>query len=125
MKDDRTYLLHIRDAIMRILSYTAEGREAFMAETKTQDAVIRNFEVIGEAAKNRGWPPKRGIYADALPRAADATNLISQQAAAKQMPDPAAAGNNTRSCPAMKPSSPTISSTNWITSKNNKQHMTA
>lgn len=51
MKDDRVYLLHVRDAIGRILSYTTEGKQAFLADGKTQDAVVRNLEVIGEAAK--------------------------------------------------------------------------
>ena len=51
MKDDRAYLLHVRDAIERIRSYTSEGRDAFMADTRTQDAVIRNIEIIGEAVK--------------------------------------------------------------------------
>ena len=49
MKDDRVYLLHVRDAIDRIRSYTAGGRAAFFADTRTQDAVVRNLEVIGEA----------------------------------------------------------------------------
>ena len=52
MKDNRPYLLHIRDAILRILGYTRRGKRAFLSDTKTQDAVIRNLEVIGEAAKN-------------------------------------------------------------------------
>lgn len=52
MKDDRIYLLHIRDCLERIVEYTCEGRDAFFADTKTQDAVIRNFEVIGEAVKS-------------------------------------------------------------------------
>ena len=52
MKDNRIYLLHICDAIGRIESYTKAGRDAFMADPKTQDAVIRNLEIIGEAAKN-------------------------------------------------------------------------
>ncbi len=52
MKDDRVYLLHIRDAVDRILSYTTEGKTAFLADTRTQDAVVRNLEIIGEAAKN-------------------------------------------------------------------------
>ena len=52
MKDDRVYLLHIRDCLERIAHYTLDGRDAFFADTKTQDAVIRNFEVIGEAVKN-------------------------------------------------------------------------
>ena len=52
MKDDRIYLQHIRDAIGRILSYTASGREAFLATPQAQDAVIRNLEIIGEAVKH-------------------------------------------------------------------------
>ena len=52
MKDDRAYLLHVRDAILRVLEYTRDGEQAFLADTKTQDAVIRNIEIIGEATKN-------------------------------------------------------------------------
>lgn len=51
MKNDRVYLAHIRDALARIAEYTAAGREAFMADPRTQDAVVRNLEVIGEATK--------------------------------------------------------------------------
>ena len=51
MKDDGVYLLHIRDAIDRIFTYTSDGRDQFAADTKTQDAVVRNLEVIGEAVK--------------------------------------------------------------------------
>ena len=51
MKDDRFYLLHVRDAIDAITAYTAAGRDAFLADQKTQDAVIRNLEIIGEAVK--------------------------------------------------------------------------
>ncbi len=49
MKDDRVYLLHIRDAMERVSEYTSEGRDSFLADPKTQDAVVRNLEVIGEA----------------------------------------------------------------------------
>ncbi len=52
MKDDRLYLSHIRDAIARIQTYTAQGRNTFLAEPMVQDAVVRNFEIIGEAVKN-------------------------------------------------------------------------
>ncbi len=52
MKDDRLYLLHIRDALQRVTEYTLGGREAFFADQRTQDAVIRNLEVMGEAAKS-------------------------------------------------------------------------
>ncbi len=51
MKEDRTYLLHMRDAIERIESYTKDGRDAFMSEPMIQDAVMRNLEIIGEAVK--------------------------------------------------------------------------
>ncbi len=49
--EERPYLLHIRDALQRIKMYTEEGREAFLASPLIQDAVIRNLEIIGEAAK--------------------------------------------------------------------------
>lgn len=42
MKDDRLYLIHITECIDRILQYTSEGREAFLGDTRTQDAVLRN-----------------------------------------------------------------------------------
>ena len=51
MKDDALYLSSILDAIRRILTYTSSGPEDFFADTKTQGAVIRNFEIMGEAAK--------------------------------------------------------------------------
>lgn len=51
MKDDRIYLLHVRDAIQHIVSYTAAGKESFFSDRKTQDAVVRNLEIIGEAIK--------------------------------------------------------------------------
>ena len=50
-RDDNSYLLHIRDAIDRIFGYTSAGDGLFFTDRKTQDAVIRNLEIIGEAAK--------------------------------------------------------------------------
>ncbi len=58
MREDRVYLMHIRDCLARIFEYTSEGRDAFLADTKTQDAVIRNLEIIGEAVKNLSKPYK-------------------------------------------------------------------
>ena len=52
MNDDQSYLQHIRELCRRVADYTRDGRDFFMADTKTQDAVIRNIEIIGEAAKN-------------------------------------------------------------------------
>jgi uncharacterized protein with HEPN domain len=49
MKADRPYLAHIADAIASIETYVAGGHETFMREKLIQDAVVRNFEIIGEA----------------------------------------------------------------------------
>jgi uncharacterized protein with HEPN domain len=50
---DRDYLNDIREAIERISAYTVvQTYEEFMKDIKTQDAVVRNLEIIGEAAKN-------------------------------------------------------------------------
>ena len=47
------YLEHIVEAIERIHDYIEDCSEAdFLDDKKTQDAVVRNFEVIGEAARN-------------------------------------------------------------------------
>ncbi len=50
---DLQFLQDIGDAINRILGYTNNMTwEEYLYEYKTQDAVIRNLEVIGEATKN-------------------------------------------------------------------------
>ena len=48
---DLLFLEHVRDAIERIERFTSEGRTAFMTDDKTQSAVIRQLEIIGEATK--------------------------------------------------------------------------
>lgn len=46
------YLEHIIAAIEKVTSYTATlDKAGFIADEKTQDAVIRNLEVIGEATR--------------------------------------------------------------------------
>ena len=50
MKDDRLYLHHMLERCHRITRFIAP-RETFMESEALQDAVIRNVEVIGEAAK--------------------------------------------------------------------------
>jgi uncharacterized protein with HEPN domain len=52
VKDDRTYLLHALDAIDRLQTHAKVGRERFLSDRTIQEAVIRNFEVLGEATKN-------------------------------------------------------------------------
>ena len=47
------YLGHIVEAIERIHRYVEDMSEVgFLDDEKTQDAVVRNFEIIGEAARN-------------------------------------------------------------------------
>jgi len=52
MKDDSIYIDHILNSINRILDYiSGMDQEAFEANLVTQDAVVRQLEVIGEATK--------------------------------------------------------------------------
>lgn len=52
-RTDRAFLSDIQEAVRRITAYTTGVTyETFLADTKTQDAVIRNLEIIGEATKN-------------------------------------------------------------------------
>ncbi len=47
------YLRHIVEAIDRIHRYVLDMTElTFLGDEKTQDAVVRNFEILGEAAHN-------------------------------------------------------------------------
>lgn len=57
MKDDKVYLEHITDSLRKILDYAeALSLDAFLNDTKTQDACIRQLEVIGEATKRLSMP---------------------------------------------------------------------
>jgi uncharacterized protein with HEPN domain len=49
---DGLFLQHILAAVADIQEFTAGGRDAFLADRKTQSAVIRQIEIIGEAVKN-------------------------------------------------------------------------
>ena len=47
------YLAHIVEAIDRIHRYVDDMVElSFLSDEKTQDAVVRNFEILGEASNN-------------------------------------------------------------------------
>lgn len=51
-RDFRVHLDDILEAIAKIRRYTAGlSKDEFVADEKTFDAVLRNLEVIGEAAK--------------------------------------------------------------------------
>jgi uncharacterized protein with HEPN domain len=50
---DLDYLIDIQDAIDRAIEYTSGLTwEEYLQDRKTQDAVVRNLEVLGEASKN-------------------------------------------------------------------------
>jgi len=52
VKDDSIYIDHILNSINRILDYiSGKDRESFEAELVTQDAVVRQLEIIGEVSK--------------------------------------------------------------------------
>lgn len=53
MDDNQLYLNHIADACKKIISYV-EGKDEsdFKSDNLTQDGVIRELEIIGEAAKH-------------------------------------------------------------------------
>ena len=51
MKGDALYLRHILESIGRIERYTAEGRTYFLADEKTQDAVLHNLQTLSESTQ--------------------------------------------------------------------------
>jgi uncharacterized protein with HEPN domain len=51
VKDTRLYIVQMLERGARIAAYTIGGRAEFLRDLKTQDAVVRSFEVLGEAAK--------------------------------------------------------------------------
>jgi uncharacterized protein with HEPN domain len=51
LRADQLLLSDIETSISRILEYCLVEQEQFLSDSMRQDAVIRNFEVIGEAIK--------------------------------------------------------------------------
>jgi len=53
LRNYKHYLLDIAQAVTKIIEYTKGATlENFVSDGKTMDAVVRNLEIIGEAAKN-------------------------------------------------------------------------
>lgn len=50
-KDPRLYLIHIRECCDRILNYTVGIESTWPSIPVVNDAVCRNLEIIGEAAR--------------------------------------------------------------------------
>jgi uncharacterized protein with HEPN domain len=53
-RDATVFLRHICLCLDRIVAFTVEGESVFLTDPKTQDAVIRNLEIIGQAVKDVG-----------------------------------------------------------------------
>lgn len=51
MKEDKEKLAKILECIGRIKEYTQQGKNHFFTDRKTQDAVVRNLQIIGDAVK--------------------------------------------------------------------------
>ena len=51
MKDNKLYLIHILECISRIAQYTSEGKDTFLRDTRTQDAVLRNLQIMSESTQ--------------------------------------------------------------------------
>lgn len=58
MKDGRLYLIHIKECIERVIMYTEDGKDVFFADTKTQDAVMRNLQILAESTQRLSDPLK-------------------------------------------------------------------
>ncbi len=53
MRNDRTYLMHIREAIVCIEEYLqGVSYDQFVSRKMMIDAVVRELEIIGEASNN-------------------------------------------------------------------------
>lgn len=48
---DSLYLIHIRECLTRVAEYTSGGQSEFMEDIRTQDAVLRNLQIMGESTQ--------------------------------------------------------------------------
>lgn len=72
------FLADMRDAAGKIEEYTRKMTyEQFLSDKKTQDAVVRNFEIIGEASKNLPEDLKTRYPAIAWKRIAGLRDIIA------------------------------------------------
>jgi hypothetical protein len=51
MKDDRASLRHILECLDAIRAYTAEGRDRFLTDRKTQKATLRELQELAESTQ--------------------------------------------------------------------------
>ena len=62
-KDPNVYLAHARDCATRVLAYT-RGEKSSLSDSKTQDAVLRNLEIIGQCFKDANLELLEETYPD-------------------------------------------------------------
>ena len=55
---DQTYLIHIIESIDRIQSYIGSDRTTFSQDKKSQDATIRNLQVLAESTQRLSFQIK-------------------------------------------------------------------
>jgi len=48
---DIAYLHHMLESLENVVSYTSNGKSYFLENKIVQDAVVRNFQIMGEACK--------------------------------------------------------------------------
>lgn len=48
---DELYLVHIGECVDRIRSYTSAGRDDFLNDSKTSEAVLRSLQTLAESTK--------------------------------------------------------------------------
>jgi uncharacterized protein with HEPN domain len=79
-KDRAVYIRHIYDCVCWIKEYVNAGKEAFFHDRKTQDAVIRNLEVIGQAVKDLGTDSLTSSHPETpWPQIAAIRNFLAHQ----------------------------------------------
>lgn len=80
MRDRAIYLKHAIECIKKIELYTSKGEGYFFKDVKTQDAVLRNIEVIGQCIKDYGVEELRVSSPD-LPweKIAGMRNILAHQ----------------------------------------------
>jgi uncharacterized protein with HEPN domain len=72
------FLADIKEAVSNIEEYTKDmSYEQFFADRKTRDAVIRNFEIIGEWTKNLPEDLKARYPAVAWKRVAGLRDIVA------------------------------------------------
>ena len=49
MSDDSILVRHVLECISRIQEDASEGRDAFFASRRIQDAVVRNLQIMSES----------------------------------------------------------------------------